>query len=414
VSLKQDSISTDTNTGSFKKIKDPVSIVMNDKIPRFGEHDYEKQNVQSRLEWLEEKTSTSLKHIGHHSVETESWKGNVENLIGVAQIPIGITGPIKVEGIHAKGSFYVPMATTEGAILTVYNTGMKLVSESGGAKTYVEDNGLHVTSVFHTKSIKGALYLKQWVESNFENIKEVSESTTSHGKLLKIISNIFDGRLFLMFHYFTGDAQGMNMINVATEAACKYIFACTSFDFYVRTNYSGVKKFSPHNQIANFGKSVTAECTISKKTLRKLRVTPHDMVEVSKIGYLGQTKAGISGVNCQIANSITAIYLACGQDMADISTSHNGYVNFELTESEDLYISVYLPSLLVGTVGGGTNKGTQKEALDIMGCSGSGKVLKFAEIIGAATLAGELVTCAAIATGSFVKGHAMLGRNKPE
>ena len=411
--LKRTDISTNNDLGSMKPLKDPVSIVSNDKIPRFGEHDYAEENVKARLDWLADKIKTPLNHIGHHSVDTESWKGNIENLIGVAQVPIGITGPLKIDGEHAKGDFFVPMATTEGAILTVYNTGMKLLRDSEGVKAYAEDKGLHVTPVFHTKSIKDALYLKTWVADNFVAIKGVAEDTTRYGKLIRIEPLIFDGRLQLQFFYTTGDAQGMNMINVATEAACKYIYACTNFDYYVRSNYSGVKKYSAHNVISNFGKSVTAEVVVSRKTLKKLRVTPEDIVKVNQAAYSGMLKSGIAGVNCQVANCVTAMFLACGQDMADISTSHGGYAHSELTDSGDLYASVYLPSLLIGTVGGGTNKGTQRECLEIMDCAGTGKVLKLAEIMAAACLAGEIVTCASIATNTFVQGHAALGRNKP-
>ncbi len=384
------------------------------KIPKFGESDYAHENVEKRRKWVEETVGVNLKHLSGQPVLPQQWKGNIENLIGVAQIPVGITGPILVHGQHAEGSFFVPMATTEGAIVTVYNLGMRIVSESGGVKVRVKSNYLHVSPVFITETIEESEVIVDWVKLHYKKIREIAESTTRHGKLLEIKPQLIERGLLLQFIYSTGDAQGMNMINVATHKACQFIEEAVKKHFYERSNYSAVKKISNHVTNSTFGKSVFCESVVTREVLKKLRVSPEDMQKLWHRGYLSSMRANMLGINCQAANGMAAIFLACGQDMADISSSHVATSNCEVNGDGDLYVSLHIPSLLVGTVGGGTGNGTQKECLSIMECAGSGMVDKFSEIIGATLLAGEITTGAALVTGNFVRGHAALGRNKPE
>jgi hydroxymethylglutaryl-CoA reductase (NADPH) len=390
-----------------------ITIEPKDKFPKFGQKDYLKENVSKRLEWLQDKLNIKFEHLGKYSVNPETYKGNIENLIGSLQVPVGITGPILINGEYAKGFFYVPFATTEGAIVTTYNIGMRILSQSGGVRTTVIDNGLHISPAFKVSGLIEAKFLKKWIEDNFSLIKKEAESTTNFGKLISINYHIMDRMLVVQFNYNTGDAQGMNMINVATEKACKYIANKTGTPFHIRSNFSSVKKYSAHNIVHNFGKTVLAETIIPRDILKKINSTPEDILNVFRAGFLASSKMGTSGVNCQATNAISAIFLACGQDIADISTSHVAHANCELTDNKDLFLSIFIPSLLIGTVGGGTGKGTQKECLEILGCSGSNKVLKFAEIIGATCLAGEIATAAAIGNGNFVEAHASLGRNRP-
>jgi hydroxymethylglutaryl-CoA reductase (NADPH) len=388
-------------------------LSQDEKIPKFGAADYSEENVTKRLKWIEEKTGKEYPHISGEPVPFESWKGNIENLIGTIQVPVASVGPILIDGQNAKGKFYVPFATTEGAITTVYHTGMRIVSESGGVRVASWDNGLHITPAFKTNSIAASGQLKFWIESNFYRIKAVAESTTMHGKLLEIEVTVAERMTLTKFLYSTADAQGMNMINVATLAACEFIEANTKIEFVERSNYSAVKKVSAHIQSGSFGKAVFAEATIPSRQLSKLRVSAAEMATLWHRGYLASMRAGMMGINCQVANGLAGIFLACGQDMADLVSSHIATSNCESMENGDLYISLHMPSVMVGTVGGGTGIGTQRECLEIMGCYGSGKVLKFLEIIAATALAGELVTGAALVTRKFVQGHALLGRNKP-
>jgi hydroxymethylglutaryl-CoA reductase (NADPH) len=398
------------------KIQSGVEIidVVSDKIPRYGKHDFLSKNVESRLKWLENKTQKKYPHINGKLVNTEKWQGNIENLIGTVQVPIGLIGPINVEGDYAKGKFYIPLATTEGAITTTYHIGMRLLNDSGGVKTTVKDNGAHISPMFNVKSLLDFSFLKEWMMENFEYIKKEAESTTTHGTLVSIAYKYFDSKLVATFHYTTGDAQGLNMINVATDKACHYILEKTGYSFSSRSNYSGVKKMSDHNAIPNFGKEVYAEAFIPNSVLKKLKTSANLIEKTWNDGFSINNKSNIKGINCQTANAIAAVFLACGQDIADLSSSHVGYTSYKCTNKDELHIQVYIPSLTIGTVGGGTGQGSQKECLEIMDCYGTDKVKKFAELIGATVLAGELTTICAITTGTFVSAHAKLGRNYPE
>ena len=384
------------------------------RIPRGGKLDYTKEFIQKRIDWLSKKMDVKLEHIGNFSEDPENFRGNIENLIGAAQIPIGITGPLLINGEHAKGEFYVPMATTEGAMITDYNAGMRIVTKSGGLNAAVISNKIHISPVFFVKNLWEAEQLMKWVESNFKRIIQEAEGTTKHGKLLEIIPIIAGRRLILKFCYNAQDAHGMNMINKATEAACKFISKETGKKYFLRSRYSSVKTVSASNIFQGYGRAVFADGIIARKNLELFGITPEDIYAQYSSGILASVHSGMVGVTAHIANGLTGIFAACGQDLADISTSHIGVSMCEVTEEKDLYISLYIPNLLIGTVGGGTALATQKECLQIMGCYGSGKADKFAEIIVSACLAGELAVLASLAAGTFVEAHEKFGRNKPK
>lgn len=326
---------------------------------------------------------------------------------------MGVAGPLQIIGDHINDSVYVPMATTEGAIVTTYHTGMRMVNNSGGVKVFTKNNHSHITPMFEMKNMDEARSFQAWIKDNHKAIKEVAERTTRHGKLLDLETHYWDQHVLVEFVYSTGDAQGMNMVNVATEAACEYIRKATGVNVFVRSNYSGVKKMSNHNLSRTFGREVFAEAVIPKKELKKLRVTAPDVARIWHSSFSICSKSNTMGINCQAANGIAAIFLACGQDMADISSSHLAYTNLTVANDDDLRVEVYVPNLVIGTIGGGIGLGSQSEALKILGCYGSGNVERFAEIIGSVVLAGELATACAIVNGTFVKAHAALGRNRP-
>ncbi len=395
------------------KEKDKNPTVKSDMFPRFKrELDYTKEAVNKRCDWLEKMTGTKIKHLRAFSEDPNNTKGNIENLIGMTQVPIGITGPLLIDGDYAKGTFFVPMATTEGALITDYGTGMLLVTKSGGVRVSILSNTIHISPVFLVCNLDKAKELIKWIDANFKNIKAEAEKTTHHGKLLAIKPIIAGRRLILKFCYDSGDAQGLNMINKATEAACTYIQNATKTEYYLRSKYSAVKNVSMSNIYQGYGRAVFAEAVIQKNLLKFFGTTPEAMNKYSTSGMLVSVHSGIVGMTAHIANAIAGIYIACGQDVADVSTSHIGISMCEVTEEGDLYISLYIPNLLVGTVGGGTGLATQKECLNIMDCYGSNKVNKFAEIVTAACLAGELSVLLALVTGVYVEAHEKLGRNK--
>ncbi len=384
------------------------------RIPHNTRRDYVKDFVTKRREWLSRQVDTKLSHIGYYSEDPKNMQGNIENLIGVSQIPLGIAGPLKINGQHAKGDFYIPLATTEGALVMTYNRGMLVLTKSGGANTDVLKDEVHVSPVFLVKNVVEATQLINWINSTFNEIKTEAEKTTKHGKLLNIEPIMAGRRVILKFSYFTGDAQGLNMINRATEAACKFILEKTNKKFLLRSNFSSIKKVSAFGIYKGQGKAVFADVTIPRKVLRLLQASPEETESYFISTLLSSTHAGMIGENAHIANGVAALFAACGQDIADVSTSHIGISMCEVTESGDLYVSTYVPNLFVGTVGGGTGLGTQRECLEILGCYGSGKVKKFAEIVGATVLAGEIAVLAALTNGTYVEAHERYGRNRPK
>ncbi|RKY42673.1 MAG: hydroxymethylglutaryl-CoA reductase [Candidatus Makaraimicrobium thalassicum] len=400
-----------------KNLKDRVNrrIHKNDTMPHNKIKNYSKEFVGKRCEWLEEKTACSLRHIRVYSEEEKNMQGNIENLIGVCQIPVGIAGPLKINGDHAKGDFYVPLATTEGALVMTYHRGMKALSRAGGVSVRVLRDEMHISPAFYVKDLADAENLIKWIKANFHEIKKEAESTTQYGKLLDIEPIIISREVITRFTYYTADAQGLNMINRACEKACRFIERETGREYVLRSNYSSIKKSSNNILHIGQGKSVFADATLTRDSLRILGVTPREIERYFRNGELASRRAGMLGNNAHFANAIAALFIACGQDAADVSISHVGVSSCEaINDGNELYISVYLPNLSVGTVGGGTGLGTQKECLEILDCYGAGKAKKFAEIVGATVLAGEIAALAALAARIYVRAHEKYGRNRPE
>jgi hydroxymethylglutaryl-CoA reductase (NADPH) len=374
---------------------------------------YTYEAVQIQREWLGNHTGTSLRHIGILSQDPSQMQGNIENLIGVAQVPIGVAGPLKINGEHAQGQFFVPMATTEGALVYTYTQGMQLISLAGGANVYVLKDEINISPIFVFENAKASQRFVSWLESNFERIKGEAEKTTRHGKLSRIEPHIFDRSVVVKFCYTTGDAMGLNMINIATEQACKYIVSTVRpEEFYMRSNFSSVKKVSAHNYtVAGFGKMIIADVIVPRKLLKRLfDVSPEAMARYCHLSFVSSAHAGMVGMNGHSANGLTAIFIACGQDVANVVDSQVSVSACETTKSGDLYVSVKIPNLVVATVGGGVDLGTQRECLSILDCYGPGKAKKFAEVVAASVLAGEIAVAAAIVTGTFVDAHKKYGR----
>lgn len=369
---------------------------------------------------LEKILGISLPSIGSTILDYSEIKNrNAENVIGGIQIPVGVVGPLKINGDYAKGNFYVPLATTEGALIASVNRGCKAITKAGGAKVKIIFDGMARAPVFKLPNIDSVVNFLQWINKNLDKIKEVAESTTSHGKLKEIQPFVLGNNVWLRFVFETGDAMGMNMVTIASEAICNFIESefteakCVA----VSGNMCSDKKQSMVNSIFGRGKTVIAEALIPSTILKEvLRTTAEAIHEVNlRKNLLGSARAGnIYQFNAHFANIIAAIFLATGQDMAQVVESSSGYTWTEV-RGEDLYISVTLPSLEVGTVGGGTRLPTQREALSIMGVAGGGNppgsnAKKFAEIIASTVLAGELNLLSALGNKELGRAHKMLGR----
>ena len=385
-------------------------------VPRMKQQGYAQPYVQRRRQWLEQKTGCRLVHIGAHSIPTDEMRGNIENPVGTAQMPLGVAGPLLINGTNARGVFYVPLATTEGALVRSYERGMVALTRAGGVTTrvYLDEN--RVSPVFLFQSVERAHEFATNLPDKFETVRAEAESTTRHGKLQRIECHALGREVIVNFCYFTGDAHGMNMIVKATERACQWIMDHSdALHFYVFSGFSSEKRASGSLLAGGKGKKVTAGALLPRQGVKSyLHVTPEDLLKMQSHTMLGHLQANAIGYNGQLANGLAAIFIACGQDVANVVNSAVGITNFELDQNGDLYASVTLPSLTVATVGGGTALGTSRECLEILGCVGSGKAVKFAEIICATLLAGELSMGAAIASGEFVAAHETYGRNRPK
>jgi hydroxymethylglutaryl-CoA reductase (NADPH) len=374
---------------------------------------YTRDYISKRVEWLRKRTKSKLYHITQYSGNPEKMKGNIENLIGVTQIPLGVIGPLKIKGAYAKGNFYIPLATTEGALVLTYQRGAYIITKSGGVTTRILNDVIHISPVFMSKGMRDSLQFIKWINNNFFMIKKEAEKTTKHGKLTSIDSIPIGRRVILRFCFSTQDAHGLNMINKATDAACQFISRKTHREYLLRSNFSSIKKVALSNIFKGYGKAVFAEISIPPEIFTHFHTTPEKMLDYYLISSQASIYSGMIGMNAHIANGITALYIACGQDVADISTSQVGIVSCEITKNRELYVSLYIPNLLVGTVGGGTALSTQRECLEMIGCHGKGKVKKFTEIVGATALAGEIAVALALVTDTYVQAHEKYGRNRP-
>jgi len=386
-----------------------------DKIPRDKQDDYTETMAQTRRDFASAKTSTPLNHIGHYSVDPAVTAGNIENFIGVAQVPMGLMGPLLVDGEHAQGEFYVPMATSEGTLVASYNRGASLLREAGGAKVTVVDDAMQRAPVFIFEDARQARQFGVWVNENFERIAEQAESTTSSGKLRDIQQFAAARMRYLRFNYTTGDAAGQNMVGKATFVACEWIKAnYPGIDRYMLSGAMDTdKKHSQLNTLHTRGKRVIAEVTIPSALLeRVMGVTGDALFKARAINQVGGLLAGSINTGAHSANGITATFIATGQDVANVAESSSAVVYADLNENGDYYFSITIPSLIVATFGGGTGLPTQQECLKMLGCDGVGKVKKLAEIIGATVLAGELSLMSAVLAGDWVTSHDALGRNR--
>jgi len=390
------------------------------KIPRSNDDDYSAEIVKSRQDFIEAHTPARLHHTRQYSFEPSAMAGNIENLFGVAQIPIGLAGPLLVNGEHANGEFYVPMATIEGTMLASYNRGMRVIRESGGVTTTVSGDAMQRAPVFVFPSAREARDFCQWLRENHEQIKAQAESTTSVGKLNEIEQYHAHNMVFTRFDYSTGDAAGQNMTSRATFVACEWIraqFAPLSH-YLLSGNFDTEKKTSAINLLKGRGRRVTAELTIPRKVmLENLRITPEQMHYGQGISNMSAFISQSSNNALHPANGLAALYLATGQDIANIGESNQCTTYNKVTRQGDYYFSITFPSLIMATYGGGTGLPTQRECLEIMDCYGKGKAYKLVEIAAALTVAGELSLSAAAkrekdGTNAWVDAHERLGRNR--
>ncbi|MCL2142008.1 MAG: hydroxymethylglutaryl-CoA reductase (NADPH), partial [Methanimicrococcus sp.] len=347
-------------------------------------------------------------------------KKNIENMIGAVQMPLGVAGEVLIHGEYADGSYYLPLATTEGALVASVNRGCSIISKSGGAVVRVFKNMMTRAPVFKFNSLEETKAFYDWIllPETFDKLKKAADETTRFGQLLKIEPFVSGNNIHLRLGFDTKDAMGMNMITIASEAITKAIenekgVLCVSLSGNMCTD----KKPSAINAILGRGKTVIAEVRLSDSFIRDtLKCTAESMFDVNyRKNFLGSMRAGSLGFNAHAANIVAALFLACGQDPAHVVEGSLTVTEMDFDQNGDLVCSVTMPAVEVGTVGGGTSIGTQQECLKLLGVSGAGAVagenaLALSEIVAVAVLAGEISLVAAQAAGHLARAHKQLGR----
>ncbi len=384
-------------------------------VPYDKEDDYSADIIGKRLDFARSFSGADFEHVPKNSFDPSETRGNIENFIGVAQIPIGLAGPIKINGEHAVGEFLVPLATTEGTLAASYNRGIKVLNLSGGVTCTVSDDRMQRAPVFVFDSAREARDFRDWVDAHLPEIAKAAEATSSVAKLLDIDMFLASRFAYLRFNYFTGDAAGQNMVGRATFAACSWML--DNVDnvrrFYLESNLATDKKHSQINIMRTRGKRVIAEAVVKRDVLvQHMRVEPESLQYHSQIANVGAFLSGANNNGAHSPNGITAMFIATGQDVANVAESSAGILYSELKSDGDLYMSLTIPSLIVATFGGGTSLPTQRECLAMMGCVGRGKVKKLAEIIAGVALAGEISLGSAISSLDWVSSHEKYGRNR--
>jgi hydroxymethylglutaryl-CoA reductase (NADPH) len=371
-----------------------------------------------RRQVVETAADADCETIGDYGFPAAAADPNIENMIGTVQVPLGVVGPVDINGGALDDERYLPLATTEGALLASVNRGCSVINRSGGATARVTKSGMTRAPVFRVGDVAEGLALVEWVRDNESALREAAEETTNHGELQGVSPYVVGNNVYLRFRYDTKDAMGMNMVTIATRAACDVVESETAATLVALSgNLCTDKKPAAINAVEGRGRSVTADVVVPGDVVADtLETTPAAVAEINtRKNLLGSAKAGALGFNAHVANPVAAMFLATGQDEAQVVEGANAITTAEVTDDGDLYFSVSLSSLEVGTVGGGTKLPTQSEALDILGVGGGGDPAgsnadALAEAIAVGALAGELSLLAALGSRHLSSAHESLGR----
>lgn len=338
-----------------------------------------------------------------------------ENVIGYMPLPVGIAGPLIVDG----KPYHIPMATTEGCLVASAMRGCKAINSGGGTQTVLTHDGMSRGPCVSFPSLARAGSAKIWLDSDEGQkvIKKAFNSTSRFARLQSIKSSLAGTLLYIRFVTTTGDAMGMNMISKGVEHSLAFMRTECGWDdmevISVSGNFCIDKKPAALNWIEGRGKSVVAEARIPGEIIRKvLKSDVKALVELNiDKNLVGSAMAGsVGGFNAQAANLVTAVFLACGQDPAQNVESSNCITLMKEVEG-DLQISVSMPSIEVGTIGGGTILKPQSTMLELLGVRGphptnpGENARQLARIIASIVLAAELSLCSALAAGHLVQSH---------
>lgn len=402
----------------LKAIKQKNPAEVPEGIEIAGSNVFGEEERDARLQYLEQQYGLTLDYLkGNKQIqEPRFYKGNIENFIGLTQVPTGLAGPLLVNGTVAQGDYFIPLATTEGALVASYNRGAKATRLSGGVTSVCTTEGVQRTPVWKFASLPEVGQFIFWLLQQQDKLKAIVNEHSKYAQLQEMKLNMEGNHVLSVFEYTCGEAAGQNMVTICTDAICRYIVEHTPVKpetWYVESNYSGDKKATAVSFSSVRGKKVTSEAVIKREIVEEvLKSTPEAIAAYWQTSMVAASQSGSIGLQGHVANGLTALFLACGQDVACVSEAYVGITRIEVNRDGDLYITVTLPSLVVGTVGGGTALPTQQECLNILQCSGRGSARKFAEICGAVALAGELSIAAALASGQFSNAHKLYRRKQ--
>lgn len=342
--------------------------------------------------------------------------GNIENPIGMTALPLGVAGPLRVNGLHASGDYWLPLATSEAALVASYARGCHAINAAGGTAAALLGENVARAPAFVFASLAEAGRFVAWACQQEAELAAAAHTTTRHGRLQSIDPQIDSDTVFLVCRYTTGDASGQNMVTIATEAMCRWIVENTPVKplrWFIEGNFSGDKKASYLGLITGRGRKVSASVILPAEVIRRtLGTDAATMLAYARVAGLGATLSGQIGAQGHFANGLAALFIATGQDAACVAESAVGFTRMEPREDGALFMSVTLPNLMVGTVGGGTGMPHQRAALELMGLAGSGKARALAEVTAGLCLAGEISIMAAIASGVFTSAHRKLARER--
>lgn len=383
-------------------------------IPRDPRDDHAQAPVAARRALWASITGREPAHVAGAPVPLASSRGKIENLVGFVQVPLGIAGPLRVDTTLGQREVYVPMATTEGALVASYSRGMKLLAASGGARARVVREGLTQNPMLVYRDAAAAVRAAERARASLARWQELVAGTTRHGALRAVAASVIGRRLVLRLEFTTGDAIGINMAARAADLVSADLARRTRAQARHVHGQDVEKRANARAQIEGRGRSAVADARIPRALLgRQARSMPEELVALLASYRVGFAELGTHNWLVQSANGLAAVLLACGQDVAYLGESATGQLDFDVDQAGDLYASVHLPALLVGTVGGGSGQGTAAECLELLGCLGAGRANHLAEILAATVLAGELSLMAAFTSHEFVAAHERLGRNRP-
>lgn len=383
-----------------------------------GARDWSLTGQQQRLAFLKEQCAVELPHLAGigDSLSPDALKGSIEHYIGMAQVPVGVIGPLRINGVHAHGDYFIPLATTEGALVASYHRGARVVSLAGGVAAVTITEKVQRAPVFSFTSIAESGLFAAWAAGEFASFANAAATRTTHGRLTGLQVHVEANHVYLICEFHTGDAAGQNMVTLCTAAICDDIVARSPVrpqSWFIEANMSGDKKATSIAFQSTRGRKVIAESTLPRELVeRVLHTTPDKMCEYWRVSVVGAMQSGAIGANGHYSNGLAALFIACGQDVACVSEASVGITRLDMA-GDDLHVGVTLPGLVVGTVGGGTRLPTASECLRLLRCEGNGGAAAFAEICAATVLAGEISIVAALCSGDFARAHERLGRTGP-